>query len=131
MKEMDELKSINDFIYKVLTDLLFEILPEYRTFFDSENIKFDFSDGVYLFMNEFASFLCNELEKDPGSVIVHKAFYFINKVGESNNLEVLNILRVGILEILFTSKNTDRELVSRSLSEKLKKHFHELSKYYN
>ena len=128
---MDELRNINDFTYKVLADLLFKILPEYRTFFELENNKYDFSSGVYLFMNEFTSFLCNEIEKDPKSVVVNKAFTFINKVGESNNLEVLNILRVGILEILYTSENVDRELVSNSLSEKLKKYFHEFSKYYN
>jgi len=130
-KEMDELKNINDFIYKILADLLFKILPEYRTIFELENNEYNLSGGVYLFMNEFASFLCKEIEKDPKSIIVNKAFTFINKVGESNNLEILNILRVGILEILYTSKNVNRELVSNSLSEKLREYFHEFSRYYN
>lgn len=128
---MDELKNIDDFIYKVLADLLFKILPEYRTIFELENDEYNLSSGVYLFMNEFTSFLCNEIEKDPKSVIVNKGFTFINKVGESDNLEVLNILRVGILEILYTSKNIDRQLVSNSLSEKLRNYFHEFSRYYN
>ena len=127
---MDELKNINDFIYNVLVDLLFKFLPEYRAIFELENNEYNPSSGIYLFMNEFASFLCNEIEKDPKSIIVDKSFTFINKVGESNNLEVLNILIVGILEILYTSKNIDRELVSNSLSEKLKKHFDQFSTYY-
>lgn len=128
---MDELENIDDFTYKVLVDLLFKILPEYRAIFETENIGDDFSSGVYLFMNEFTLFLCDEIEKDPKGIIVNKAFTFINKVGESDNLEVLNILKVGILEILYTSKKTKRELVFNLLSEKLKKYFHEFSTYYN
>lgn len=34
---MDQLKDINDFTHKVLADLLFKILPEYRTILELEN----------------------------------------------------------------------------------------------
>jgi len=127
---MDELKKINDFIYRILANLLFKMIPEYRMIYVLENNEDDFSSGVYLFMNEFASFLSNEIEKDPTSSIVNKSFIFINKVGESNNLEVLNILKIGILEILYTSKNIDRKLVSSFLSEKLQIYFQEFSRNY-
>lgn len=127
---MDELNKINDFIYRIIANLLFNMIPEYRIIYVLENIEDDFSSGVYLFMNEFASFLSNEIEKDPTSIIVNKSFIFINKAGESNNLEVLNILKIGILEILYTSKNIDRKLVSSFLSEKLQIYFHEFSRNY-
>lgn len=128
---MEELNNINEFIFNALADLLFKIIPEYRTVFEKENNEHYHSSGVYLFMNEFASFLCNEIGKNPNSEIVKKGFSFINNVGESNNLEVLNILRVGILEILYTNKNIERELISNYLSEKLKIYFNDFSKYYH
>lgn len=81
-------------------------------------------------MNEFASFLSGEIEKYPTSVIVNKSLDFINKVGESDNLEVINILKVGILEILYTSKNIDRKLVSDALSKKLQRYFLDFSRSY-
>lgn len=124
---MDELNRIDDFTCRSLVALLFNMVSEYQTICKFEN---NFPGGVYLFMNEFASFLSCEIEKDPTSIIVNKSFDFINKVGESNNLEVINILRIGILEILYTSKNMDRELVSDSLSEKLQKYFLEFSRSY-
>jgi hypothetical protein len=127
---MDALKKIDEFIFRILSNLLFKIIPEYQIFCESENKKNDFSNGVYLFMNEFALFLSNEIEKEPTSTVVNNSFIFINKVGESNNLEVLNILKIGVLEILYTSKGIDRKLVSDCLSEKLKKYFQEFSKYY-
>ncbi|WP_426295684.1 DUF7674 family protein [Dyadobacter endophyticus] len=124
---MDELNKIDDFIYRSLMDLLFNMAPECQGIF---KLEYNFPGGVYLFMNEFASFLSSEIEKDPTSAIVNKSFAFINKVGKSNNLEVINILKVGILEILYTSKNIDRKLVSDALSQKLQRYFHEFSRSY-
>jgi len=127
---MDELNKIDNFICRSLTDLLFQMIPEYQKIYELENSTIIFSNGVYLFMNEFTLFLSNEIEKDSTSVIVKKAFTFINKVGESNNLEVLNILKIGILEILYTNKNIDRKLVYGFLNIKLQKYFNEFSENY-
>ena len=78
---MDELNRIDDFTSRILVDLLFDMVSECRA-----TLKFDNSPGgVYLFMNEFASFLSSEIEKNPSSLIVYKSFDFLNKVGESNN----------------------------------------------
>ena len=128
---MDELKKIDDFTFEVLEKLLLKNLPEYRAIIELENKEDHHSFGVYLFLNDFSSFLCNEISRDPESDFVNRAFSYINEVGESNNLEVLNILRVGILEILYTSDNVNRDFVSSSLSEKLRKYFLDFSRYYN
>jgi len=128
---MEELIRIDDFIYKTLNDLLFDAVPEFQTAFELDSSKYNFSGGVYLLMNEFASFLAKEIEIEPSGAVVSKAFGFINQLGESNNLEVLNILKVGVLEIIYTEKNIDREMVAGCLSERLQKCFHEFSHYYN
>ncbi|SEI52149.1 hypothetical protein SAMN05216327_102199 [Dyadobacter sp. SG02] len=124
---MDELNKIDYFISQSLVNLLFNMVPECRCVFKFEN---NFPGEVYLFMNEFASFLSGEIEKSPTSDIVNNSFAFINKIGESSNLEVINILKIGVLEILYTSKNIDRKLVSDALSEKLQKYFLDFSRSY-
>ena len=127
---MDTLKKIDEYIFRTLSDLLFATIPEYQEYYELENKEIDLLDGVYLFMNEFAIFLCKEIEKNPTNVIVNKAFIFINDIGESDNLEVVNILRVGILEILYSDKNIKRKLVSDLLNKKAKRVFQQLSEYY-
>jgi len=130
-QKMEELNKIDDFIYKTLNDLLFDAVPEFKTVFELDSSNYNFSGGLYLLMNEFASFLAKEIEIEPAGAVVSKAFTFINQLGESNNLEVLNILKVGILEIIYTEKNIDREMIAGCLSEKLQKYFYEFSHYYN
>lgn len=130
IKNLTDLEKIDEYIFKTLCNLLFTRIPEYQKYHEIENKEIDLLDGVYLFMNDFAIFLSKEIEKDPTSVIVNKAFLFINDIGESNNLEVLNILKVGVLEILYSSKDIDRKLVSDFLSKKTKRVFQEFSKYY-
>lgn len=127
---MDELKKIEDVTNKFLMELLFTMVPEYQLYYEQENNVDDLFIGRYLFMNDFASFLSDEIIQNPQSVIVSKAFNFINKIGESDNLEVLNVVRVGILEILYTKKNLNRDLVLTFLSEKMQKYFKELSSSY-
>ncbi|MFC1223060.1 hypothetical protein ACFE6N_04580 [Pedobacter sp. BG31] len=75
---MKELLTIDDFIYKTLNDLLFNAVPEFKTVFELNNSNYNFSGGVYLLMNEYASFLANEIE--PAGVAVSKAFAFINQL---------------------------------------------------
>jgi hypothetical protein len=129
---MNELKEIDDYTYKVLVLLLLRIVPEYKTIFEQNYSVADLPDeGVYLFMNEFATGLAKEIKKDKSSSFVQNAFSYINIVGERNNLEILNIVRVGILEILYTEKDVNRDEVNEMLSEKLKRMFSMFSKYYN
>ena len=128
---LDALKKINKNILRILANLLFQRIPEYKKKYELENNAIDFTDGVYLFMNEFASFLCNEIEKDPTSDVVDKSFIFINEVGESHNLEIINVVKIGILEVLYTSKGIDRKLVSDFLNPRLKIYFQEFSKHYH
>ncbi len=127
---MDELEKIDDLTNKILANLLFKMLPEYQKFYEHENIGNDLNVGGYLFMNEFASFLSSEIIRNPQSTTVSKSFDFINKIGESDNLEVLNIVKIGILEILYTNKNVNREVVFTLLSKKMQKCFQEISKSF-
>lgn len=127
---MDELKKIDDLVNNILADILFRMVPEYQAFYEQENVEDDLYFEGYLFMNEFATFLCDELVRNPHSTIVSKSFNFINKVGESKNLEVLNIVKIGILEVLYTNKRVKRDLVVKYLSKKMQDCFQELSKSY-
>jgi hypothetical protein len=129
---MNELEQIESDIYRMLVILLLRTVPEYKTIFEQncslENLP---EKGVYLFMNEFAAYLTDEIKKEPSSSFVKNAFTFINTVGEKDNLELLNIVKVGILEILYTEKGVDRNLVSGMLIDKLKRDFNTFSKFYN
>lgn len=127
---MKELNEIDDFTFTIMKETLFEMVPDFRNFFEVENKHSDLKDGVYLLMYEFSAFLSYELIKHPTSSIVQKSFYYINLLGESNNMKVLNILKIGILEILYSSKNIDREKVNSFLSKKGQKYFIEISKNY-
>lgn len=60
---------------------------------------------------------------DRSSKYVKDAFEYINILRESNNLEVLNKVKAGILEILYTAKGLDKNIVKNLLSEKLKSVF--------
>lgn len=122
-----ELNEIDNFISKILKSLLFEIVPEYATDYAEEDVS---EEGIYLFMNDFAMDLVTELSVDNSSGFVKNAFKYINLLGESNNLEILNIVKVGILEILYTTKFLNRNMVCELLCEKLKIHFNNFSDYY-
>lgn len=95
MKELDE---IDNEICRILISLLLKIVPEYNIFYKQERLENDLSENViYLFMNSFATHLSEEFMKNSNSHLVKSSFKYINNIGESYNLEVLNILRVGIL----------------------------------
>ncbi|TKC57626.1 hypothetical protein FBD94_20330 [Pedobacter hiemivivus] len=121
------MNEIDNFICKVLKSLLFEMVPEYAKGYSKEDV---FQEGIYFFMNDFAMDLGRELSIDNSSSFVKNAFKYINLLGESNNLEILNIVTVGILEILYTTEFLNRNMVSGLLCEKLKIHFNRFSDYY-
>lgn len=128
---MNELEKIDSYTYSVLVSLLLKMVPEYKVIFDEKYSESNLPDeGVYLFMNEFASCLSGEIKTNLSSNFVKNAFNYINTIGESNNLELLNILKVGILEMLYTERGVDRNSVAENLSKKLKISFWSFSKYY-
>lgn len=126
---MIELEKIDKCIYEELKALLFEMVPGYERIFAQIQDNLSEND-IYLFMHEFSTFLGEEMEKCTSNVFISNAFNFINKIGESNNLEILNILKVGILETLYTIPHLDRKQVFHHLSDKLQGYFQECSKYY-
>ena len=120
---MSSLEELDMFIYKIIKDKLYEMVSEYS--FDENNEK-----GVYFFMYEFTSSLVNEIEQYQSNKFIDNSFEFINSLGESHNIEILNIVKVGVLEILYTSEKLKREKIEELLSEKLKPIFRNFSKYY-
>jgi len=126
---MQLFKEIDSLIREKILLALLECVPSYRNKMDSIQIEFN-KDSVYLSLNEFSEKLAEELQSETSSVFVLESFDFINMLGESNNLEIINIVKVGILEILYTG-NCNRSLVRNLLSEKLKPHYDLWSKYYN
>lgn len=128
---MKELEEIDDYIYNALAALLLKMVPEYRKEIEQKDKEVILQEeGVYRFMYEFSVCLSGKIVENISSDFVAKAFMYINKVGESHNLELQNIIRVGILEILYTTKELDRNHVYDMLNEKLKVDFHSFSKYY-
>lgn len=122
-----KLNEIDDFISKVLKSLLFDMVPEYA----KDDTEEDVSEGeIYFFMHDFARGLGRELSNDNSSIFVKNAFKYINLLGESDNLEILNIVTVGILEILYTTEFLNRNMVCGLLCEKLKIQFNNFSDYY-
>jgi hypothetical protein len=124
-----ELMEIDEIIYKKLGKLLYDFIPEYRSLYVAENDKSEWVAN-YSFMNEFAIKLANELDRDELSVFVNNSFIFINFLSETNNLEILNILKVGILEILYTSGITIREKAMKKMNDKNKMLFSKFSEFY-
>lgn len=129
---MKEFEEINNCINKKLISLLFRIVPEYALIFKQNNVEEDLhEDDIYLFMSDFATSLGKEMIiNNSSSSYVSNSFTYINKLGESNNLEIINIVKVGILEILYTTNNLDRDCVNNLLSEKLRIYFNDFSNYY-
>ena len=129
---MNELDKINTYTFETLGYLLFKMVPEYKTIFDLDIYKDEAIIGNYIFMNGFATELTEEMKKNSSSTFVRNSFNYINEIGESNNLEILNILRVGILEILYTSGESVRKQTEELLSsDKVKSIFNSFSKFYN
>ena len=122
-----KLNDINKFTYQKLGEILFEMVPQYQSYC---NYSLDDFFGNYTFMNEFSIALSQEIEKNNASEFVQNAFKFINDLSASDNLEVLNILKIGILEILYTSGIKVRDYSFEQLNNKNKKNFSDFSKLY-
>ena len=120
--------EIDKFTFKQIGILLFEMIPEYRS--RIEDIGSYECLGNYSFLNDFAIALCKEIETSKENDYIKKSFSFINALSETKNLEVINLLKVGILEILFTSGNPVREYSSTLLSESAKIYFMSFKELY-
>ena len=81
-------------------------------------------------MNQFSTILSENLEYNSNYNFINNSFNYINLLGESNNLEVINILKVGILEILYSHNNSNRDLIKNRLTDKVKNYFIQFSNYY-
>jgi hypothetical protein len=128
--QMKPLEEIDIFIFDTLAGILFDKVPEYKEIVEmGEDSRF--SDRLtYGFMNEFATYLGCQIIADRTSPFVESSFDYINYIGQSHNCEIINIVHVGILEILYTEEGVDREWVKMNLSEKLQPYFEAWSKYY-
>lgn len=88
------------------SDLERSLKPEgVLSFVRSEFVNFDsivaIDDGIYNAFGDFAIYLRNEIvEKSLSGKELQKAFKVMNTMGASKELEVQNLLVVGILEIL-------------------------------
>ena len=120
---MNNFEELDNIISKMIKDKLYEMVPEYSNEKNNE-------DGIYFFMNEFTLSLIDEIEQSQSNKFIDNSFEFINHLGESNNLEILNIVKVGVLEILYTSENLKRQKIEKLLSEKLRLIFRDFSKHY-
>lgn len=78
-----------------------EVLSFLRAEFINFNSIVNIDDGVYDALGDFAIYLRNAIaKKSLSEEYLRKAFEVMNTMGASKDLEVHNLLVVGILEIL-------------------------------
>lgn len=119
------LSKIDLYIYDLMTVYLIEKFPELK----SKHLSYDHEDGIYRFMYHFSNLVIKEINNEEVPLIRTQAIDFINDLAKSNNLEVINILKVGILEILYSTKSV-REKVRSLLSNECLVYFNHYSEYY-
>lgn len=116
---------------KDLGELLLNIVPKYKDIMSSSNDGTSFEVGSYLFFNDFSSVLANEIIKNENSDFVNRSFEFINKLSSEKSEEVVNLLKIGILEILYTSGIEVRKIVFKYLNDTNKEYFESFSNLYS
>lgn len=117
--------NIDKLIYHEISEYMLSNFPELKEKFSI----YDSEDGVYFLMYHFSNLYITEINKNENSLFFIKATKFINELAKSNNLEVINILKVGILEILYSTKLI-REKVRNILSKECLVYFNHYSEYY-
>jgi len=110
--------------------MLFDMVPEYKDVFNKEELEHTFEFGGILFFNEFSTYLAEKVVENPNSEFVLNSIAFINELGNCNNPKHLNILEIGILEILYTSGIEAREYFEKNLSLDNRIIFDNLSRFY-
>lgn len=78
---------------------------EVISFLLKESPKFaasvDLEEGPYSILDDFALYICDGITNDTFEADeLDRAFNFLNEMGSSGNIEVQNLLVVGVLEIL-------------------------------
>lgn len=92
-----------------------DVLTFMRAEFGGFDSIVDIDEGVYDALGDFAIYLRDGINKELLSdEECQEAFKLMNTMGASNNLEVQNLLVVGILEIL-TDEDNVAALVKRRL----------------
>lgn len=92
-----------------ITSALFQKFPEFAK-------SIDLKEDPYSALNNFAIYLRDGIVTNAvGGDELNCAFDFLNSMGVSNNLEVQNLLVVGVLEIL-----ADTDESTRIAKQKLK-----------
>jgi hypothetical protein len=103
----------NNFIYERMGEFFIEKIPLYTTIYTPD--PYD-AIGGYFFLNNFALELCKELKAKVKSDFITQSIHFINEVSKSTNLEIQNLIKVGVLEILYSDVEV-REDVRKMLEK--------------
>lgn len=88
--------NIINFNDKILIEILLKEVPE----FEKEIIS-EFNSSAYLVYGDFGIFLRDKLlENDPNMDLIKRSFDLLNKLVESGDDRILQMLKVTIFEIL-------------------------------
>lgn len=102
---------------------MFDEVPEYMEIVEMGEDSLFSDRSTYLFMNEFATYIGGQIIADRTGPFVESSYDYINYIGQSHNHEIINIVHVGILEILYMEYGVGRQWVKMNLSEKLQPYF--------
>lgn len=119
---------VDNYTYFLLGELLFEKVPnfseKYLEIYDPET-----KIGSYNFFDDFASTLIEDINSKNRTSYLIDAFNFINECCETTNLEILNIIRVGFFEKLYSEVADNRDFVRGLLNDKSLNMFNKCSEY--
>lgn len=104
-------QEIDSSLQKKMAEFLFEKVPNYRKIFERGGN--DYEIGGYLFMNRFTTDILNEYKSNKESPLVTDFFDFVEECSKTTNMEVLNLVNVGIIEILYSTSELREEIKSR------------------
>lgn len=108
-------------------DLMNKLIKEFPEFYNSQDYVVD-DLMPYSVFGDFAIYLQDGLEKnDVSQITLDKAKRFMNSMANSENVEINNLLVVGILEIL-TDKKISVDWVKSNLNEKACAYFERVMK---
>lgn len=112
-----------------LGDFLIEMLPELQEEYRKiiEWYGTDYPGNHNIFCDVFNPYIINLLEKNNNKVLLRKSMNFLNLMAESEDLEVINVLKVTVLERIGDSMEW-LEAAKEYMSPKLIKLSNEIEK---
>ena len=119
------LENIDECIRKEIVEMLFSTCPTYRKIIDPEDLDM----GVYLLLNGFAMCVSRNLVTNESESLNDEAFSFINNLGESFNQEIINLLKVGVLEMFYDNPE-NYEVICNRLKGKSKDYYVQMASLY-